>query len=183
MKKYIFILLIICLSAKDELTDMSDTKIFSFFVQRIARYSKKDVNGGDYVSLVISSYKDKAKIKAYVSFSSTSNLTEFKYQHRSYDTDDMVDFVTSFFWDSSSKVFTKNGTQYNFTLTWTRTSKFNYLLLIPQKIDGNNEMTIQLDYLKETPLYKTIILIVVLVVLGLLAIILIIFCIYKYKCS
>ena len=169
MKKCLLLVLFICLSAKDEITESNNAKVFSFFVQNIPRHTVKQVDGGDYVSLEISSYTKGSYIDVYCAFNSTEDLDSFSYKYRSYDTNDMIDFITSLFWDGTSSTFTKNGTEYNFSMSWKRTSSYDYLLFIPQKIGGDNKITIQNDY----PCidYLTIIMFVISGVLSLIAII------------
>ena len=179
MKIYILIFLIICLSGRDEIEESRDTKIFSFFVQNIPRHSIKEVDGGDYVSLEVDSYSKYSTIPIYCAFNSTEDIEKFNYQYRSYKTNDWLDFATSLFWSSYSTNYTKKGTEYNFTMLWTRTSTQKYLLFIPQKIGGSNKITIQNDYPSNT---SFIIAIIVLgVVFGGLALFLL-FAFIKKKC-
>ena len=146
MKIYIFTFLIICLSGRDEIEESRNAKIFSIFVQNVPRHSIKEVDGGDYVSLEIDSYSKYSTIPIYCAFNTTEDIEQFKYQYRSYKTNDWSDFVTSLFWNGYSTNYTKKGTEYNFTMYWTRTSSLKYLLFIPQKIGGSNKITIQNDY-------------------------------------
>ncbi len=179
MKKCLLLILFICLSAKDEITETNNPKVFSFFVQNIPRHTVKQVDGGDYVSLEISTYKKGSYIDVYCAFNSTEDLDKFSYQYRSYDTNDMVDFITSFFWDGSSSKFTKNGTEYNFSMSWKRTSSYDYLLFIPQKIGGDNKITIQNDYPRTR--YELIILFVVLGVVVVAGIIMVLMAVFKKR--
>ena len=179
MKKCLLLVLLICLSAKDEITESNNAKVFSFFVQNIPRHTVKQVDGGDYVSLEISSYTKGSYIDVYCAFNSTEDLDSFSYKYRSYDTNDMIDFITSLFWDGTSSTFTKNGTEYNFSMSWKRTSSYDYLLFIPQKIGGDNKITIQNDYPRTR--YEVIIMLVIFGVIIVAGIIIVLIVIFKKK--
>ena len=170
MKTYIFVFLIICLSGKDELEESQNAKINSLFVQNIPRHKKKEVDGGDYVSLEISSYSKYSTISAYCAFNSTTDIDHFNYQYRAYDTNDYMDFVTSFFWDGTSTNYTKNGNEYNFTIHW-KYSSYKYILFIPEKVGGKNKIVIQNDNLSNSIINMIALIVAIVIILGIVIVI------------
>ena len=97
MKKCLLLVLFICLSAKDEITESNNAKVFSFFVQNIPRHYVSQVDGGDYVSLEIGTYTKGSNIDIYCAFNSTEDLDSFSYQYKFSDSMEMFVFLTGSF--------------------------------------------------------------------------------------
>lgn len=147
MKVFAIFTLILYISAKEEKSNANiitteKIPLTGIFVTEISRHYSKKAKGGDYVSLDISSYTRNSDINIYVTFKSEIPTYKIYYKYKSSNSDDLADFEIGFFTQSSSENCVKNGTEYTFTLTWTKKSS-HYLLFIPEELDGVDEYTIQ----------------------------------------